>query len=100
MGEKVDKLALIGTTEDGPVVIRRDGETGEVDGPAKLVPVKEGQPIPEGADYVMARQTKNPRIWDSVTVFSNRKGPPKVVSPEYRENYDKIFGGDDDDLLN
>jgi hypothetical protein len=104
MDKKVDRLALIGFEERGPVVVRKDGKTGEIDGPAVLVSAKEGHPIPEGTDYVMTKQTERVGIWDSVTVFSNRRGPPKVVSEEYRANYDRIFSGEDkggdDGLLN
>jgi len=55
--------------------------------------VKEGQPIPDGAELVHL-SGENEDGWRDVTSVYKREssGPAQVATPQYRENYDRIFG--------
>ena len=58
-----------------------------------FVEMKEGQPIPEGAELVrLAPESEDG--WRDVTSIYKREssGPAQVATPEYRAGYDRIFG--------
>jgi hypothetical protein len=54
--------------------------------------VKEGQPIPEGAELAHL-SGENEDGWRDVTSVYKREsaGPAQVATPAYREGYDRIF---------
>lgn len=55
--------------------------------------MKEGQPIPEGAELVHVGASDDEGWRDVTTIYSHeRSGPAQVATPEYREGYDRIFG--------
>jgi hypothetical protein len=59
----------------------------------------------EGREMVQLAQHRNsPVVWEVKDRVSFRaegsKGPPKVTSKAFRDNYDKIFGEDSDALPN
>ena len=56
--------------------------------------VKDGQPIPEGAELICVG-TEDDDGWRDVTSVyggAERSGPAQVATPEYRMGYDRIFG--------
>jgi len=66
---------------------------------AKLRLVEEGKPLVDG-DYLCLRRRKDdPRVLDirdTVTIG----GPAMVNSSKYRDNFDRIFGGGEDEYVN
>ena len=70
--------------------IRQRGEEISV---GTFVEIKEGQPIPEGAELVRL-DPESEDGWRNVTSLYAREssGPAQVATPEYREGYDRIFG--------
>lgn len=70
-------------------------EAGEVREAVMIAALKEGQPI-HGDELMTISPTTNPLIYDVKSRMSLKgdgsKGPPKVTTPEYRNNYDQIFG--------
>jgi hypothetical protein len=55
--------------------------------------VKDGQPIPEGAELIQVGAEDGEGWRDVTTVYkSERSGPAQVATPAYREGYDRIFG--------
>jgi len=55
--------------------------------------VKEGQPIPEGAELIQASEADSDGWRDVTSIYSNVKsGPAQVATPKYRAGYDRIFG--------
>jgi hypothetical protein len=52
--------------------------------------MREGQPMPDGAELVQIDYRPNSEWHDSKTLYKN--GPSQVATPKYREGYDRIFG--------
>lgn len=71
-------------------IVRRRGNEFEV---GVMTPVKEGVPIPEGTDLIRVGEECGDGWQKAEVLFSNRSGPAQVVTPAYREGYDRIFGG-------
>jgi hypothetical protein len=72
----------------------------------RLGGAKEGQDL-RGMDMVqLAPHRNSPVVWNVKDRMSFRseeegsKGPAKVNSKAFRDNYERIFGGDDDALPN
>jgi hypothetical protein len=89
MKPKKDEFHIKGTAPDGNGVYGiRKTDGGDTE--AVLVPITEGQPLPPGAEVIQTR----PRSEDVLEVRSvyKVKGPSQVATPQYRENYDQIFG--------
>ncbi|MFW9801110.1 MAG: hypothetical protein ACFFFC_00535 [Candidatus Thorarchaeota archaeon] len=90
---KKDKLEILSPTKCGyKVAISGDGgiKIGE------LRELKEGMPMGKDAEIVKLSKCKEyPIIWDIVERISLNKGPIKVTSKSYRDNYDGIFGKSD-----
>lgn len=59
--------------------------------PVVISPLRDGRPIPEGAE-VLSREGDGP-VYDVVGAGASGKGPAKVNSGEYRDSWDRIFGG-------
>jgi len=70
-------------------------EAGEVREAGMVATLKEGQPI-HGDELMAISPTANPSVYDVQSRMSLKgngsKGPPKVATQEYRNNYDQIFG--------
>lgn len=86
MSKKRDQIRL----EGGGLVTRRCGERLAQ---GTLAPMKEGQPLPEGAEFVYVK-APDEEGWRDVEVLYRHEGsgPAQVATPEYREGYDRIFG--------
>jgi hypothetical protein len=55
--------------------------------------MKDGDPIPEGAEIIRAGPEDDDGWRDVTTIYGEqRTGPAQVASPQYREGYDRIFG--------
>lgn len=67
----------------------RYSEGGQFQGAGLLLPAQDGQAIPPGAELVRLTE-RGDGSFDGTTLFRN--GPAKVTSPQYRENWDTIFG--------
>jgi hypothetical protein len=52
--------------------------------------MREGQPIPKGAELVQVDYHPENEWHNSETLYRN--GPAQVATPAYREGYDRIFG--------
>ena len=52
--------------------------------------VKDGQPIPEGAELIQVGAEDSDGWRDVTTVY--KSGPAQVATPAYREGYDRVFG--------
>jgi len=66
---------------------------GERNGVGTLMPLREGQPIPEGSELV--KITPGEDEWHDVeTLYRHESlsGPPQIATPAYRDGYDRIFG--------
>ena len=90
--EKLKDQAMVGSEIAPGVrhVVRRRG-----DGDLQLGhfhEVKEGQPIPPGAEVVLVGKPGDDGWRDVESIYGGRSGPPQVATPEYREGYDRIFG--------
>jgi hypothetical protein len=86
-----DQMRLGGMVSDGhgAAFRRQDGKLSF----GTFTEVKDGQPIPEGAELVHL-SGENEDGWRDVTSVYKREssGPAQVATPQYRENYDRIFG--------
>lgn len=51
---------------------------------------KEGQSIPQGAEFIHAGEADADGWRDVTSIYKN--GPAQVATPQYREGYDRIFG--------
>lgn len=65
---------------------REDG-----DSPVLMTRPKDGAPIPPGASMVHVDQECREGWHDVTTLYTN--GPAQVATPEYREGWERIFGG-------
>jgi len=58
-----------------------------------LKPVGEGEPLHDGA-ILLEQRPAEPGVYDVRGRYrASKSGPPKVTTPEYRDNYVRIFGG-------
>ena len=55
-----------------------------------FVEMKEGQPIPEGAELIRVGAEGDDGWRDVTSVY--KSGPAQVATPAYREGHDRIFG--------
>ncbi len=55
--------------------------------------VQEGEPIYDGAMLLEPRNNEPGAFNVRGTYQSNQSGPPKVTTNEYRDGWDRIFGG-------
>lgn len=82
-----DKAKIIAGNDSELVVARTNEKGTSLDVYSRL---KEGQSLPQDTEViVLSRESKESDIFD-VHVIS--KGPARVATPQYRENYDAIFG--------
>jgi hypothetical protein len=73
----------------GAAIRRHDGGLGV----GTFMEVKDGQPIPEGAELIQVGAEDSDGWRDVTTVYkSERSGPAQVATPKYREGHDRIFG--------
>jgi hypothetical protein len=109
-----DLVLLHGRTEDGEGLKALRARPGRVD-LSLLRPMKEGRPIAPGSEIgrLLPRE-ESPLLWNVETVSlegsiedgerghrpehveAGREGPPRVSSPDYRRNWEVIFGGGPD----
>jgi len=89
--KKRDQILIGAETAPGQrEAIRRYGDDVFEEG--VFMEVKEGQPIPAGADFIDVKEP-DAEGWSDVDVlYSNRSGPAQVTTPEYRKGHDRIFG--------
>lgn len=83
--EKVRVLAV--NYEDRQTIVERDnGDVG------MIMKCEEGQPL--HGDLVTCTETDEPGVIDLTTVYKNpsgSKGPAKVTSKAFRNNWDSVF---------
>lgn len=100
--KKTDDVVLVhGKTDDGAglrVIRAKNGELGV----GEVRPLKEGQPLGQGEVVSLKPRRDLPLLCD-VTVLhegqkpslppsAGQKGPPKVSTAIYRDNWERIFG--------
>jgi hypothetical protein len=86
-----EKVVLLGSpsSSEESVAIKVDEDGTQETGIIRFV--KEGRPI-HGEEIMTLSNTPHPLIYDVIDKVSLKsKGPAKVSSPKYRENYDRIF---------
>lgn len=86
--EKVRILAV--DHEDKKAII--ENEEGDI---GMIVNHEDGQPLSDGAHLVTCSPTDEPSVMEMTTIYKNTsssKGPAKVNSRAYRDNWDSIFG--------
>ena len=85
------------------IAVRRCGDTIAV---GTFVSMKDGQPIPEGAELIRLANKQDADGWRDATVLYRNEpeaelapleetrgsGPAQVATPAYRTGYDRIFG--------
>lgn len=79
------------------IAFRRRGEEFAV---GTIGELKDGRPIPEGAEFIKLARECHDGWHDATVLYSHesapneqqRSGPAQVATPEYREGYDRIFG--------
>lgn len=82
--EKVKVLAV--DSEDKKVVVERgDGDI------SMLIHCEDGQPITEDAHLVTCSPTDDPHVMEMTTIYGSSKGPSKVNSKAYRDNWNTVF---------
>jgi hypothetical protein len=98
-----DVVLLGGPTDDGEGVrvLRARQERVEV---GEVRPMKEGKPLTGGEIVKLVPRAKSPRVCD-VEVLAKvsppasaspaRVGPAQVATHEYRESWERIFGGEE-----
>lgn len=57
-----------------------------------FIEAKDGQPIPEGAEFIDVAEQDSDGWRDLDVIYSNKSGPAQVASPAYRAGHDRIFG--------
>jgi len=60
--------------------------------PAVVLPAGDGRPLPPGAEFVTTERCSDERGKFRITASYKHKGPAQVSNPNYRKNYDAIFG--------
>ncbi|MBI5536440.1 MAG: hypothetical protein HY898_27205 [Deltaproteobacteria bacterium] len=94
--DKHDVVLVHGQTEDGEGVRVLRSRPGKIEA-AELRAIKQGVPI-QGAEVVRLRERDgSPVLWDVEVEYDGRdeashKGPSRVSSRAYRDNWDRIFG--------
>lgn len=84
-----DFVVLGPKTEDGRQTVIRHREDHSIE-LAELRSVEDGKPMPEGAELVQL-SGKGP-AYKVESIYDSRKGPAKVTTGKYRDNYDVVFG--------
>jgi hypothetical protein len=101
-----DVVLLHGTTDDGEGLKALRSRPGRLD-LAEIRPVHEGQHVGEH-ELVSLRPREVPVVCDVDVVYrpgdemeaADHAGPARVATDAYRMNWEAIFGGPSDDLLN
>jgi hypothetical protein len=62
-----------------------------------LIPVRNGQPFPPGAEIVQGKACAEQGVLSLTTVYKP-KGPGQVATPAFRKNYDAVFKSKRTDL--
>jgi len=100
-----DVVLLGGPTDDGEGVrvLRARGQAGSVE-VGEVRPMKEGKPLTGGEVVKLVPRAESPRVCD-VEVLAKvsppsgapapgpRVGPAQVATQEYRDSWERIFGG-------
>lgn len=98
-----DFILLGPKNDDGSIICMRHkaDHTTQI---GTIAPVKNGEPIQPGQQIVQLKQGDGPGLdvevlyggepeeMHSVPVKMSHKGPAMVTTPEFRRNYDRIFG--------
>lgn len=67
--------------------------------PGTLFPMQEGAPLSDGVEIVQARPSGERGVLGIQSLYKH-KGPARVTTPAYRQNYDDIFGKNTDKSVN
>lgn len=74
---------------EGVIGIRRQGDKESL---SVMVPARPGELLEEGTEIVKSKiRANDPGVYDLKSVYKH-KGPARVATPAFRENYDQIFG--------
>lgn len=91
---KKDKLRIGAEIAPNTRLVERRGERPSL---GTLAPMREGQPLSEGAELVKITPGEDDEWHDVETIYRHEpraelSGPPQVATEAYREGYDRIFG--------
>ena len=92
-----DEFHIHAVTPNGGFAGIRKTDTEESE--ILFTPVTQGQSLPPGAEVVSLKPRVGTSIADVETVYKV-KGPPKISTQKYRENWDVIYGQKDSKALN
>jgi hypothetical protein len=95
--ESHDVVLVHGQTDDGEGVRVLRSRPGKIEA-AELRAVKQGAPIHGGELVRLRAREGSPVLWDVEVEYDGRtdgkhKGPMRVSTRAYRDNWDRIFGG-------
>ena len=84
--------------KDDIIRVREEPDGSVMVGIGKLCDADEDVDLPPGKEFVSMKQVGDGPIYE-VTSSSGtgHGGPARVTSPAFRDNWDGIFGGDEDD---
>lgn len=86
--EKRDEIKITRRIGERSFAAVRRNDEGDT--PMKVRVPQEGEPLPPGGE-LLSVDAECKDGWHSVdTVY--KSGPPQVVTPKYREGWDRIFG--------
>ncbi len=57
-----------------------------------IVPVREGEPMPDNARFVHTEEDGTMTLGPSVAELRDNKGPAQVATQAYRDSWDRTFG--------
>jgi hypothetical protein len=93
-----DVVLLRGRTPDGKGVRAVRSRPERID-LAEIRPLQEGRPIHDAELVRLHPREESPLLYDVEVQYGERdqgsvghEGPARVTSPEYRENWDAVFG--------